>query len=171
MSREYWLTSDSHFLHHNIIKYCDRPFSSVDEMTECLVDNWNSVVKKGDYVYHLGDVFMNAPKSSEEDDKREWIMSRLNGRKTLILGNHDDVKYLSSKKFFHEILLWKPWNSGNTRIPMIFTHIPIHQDSLKYEGGLNVHGHTHNKGSPKGPYKSVCVELTNYTPVNIQEVC
>ena len=50
----FW-TSDSHYFHNNILKYCNRPFGSVEAMNEALVANWNSVVKPDDHVYHLGD--------------------------------------------------------------------------------------------------------------------
>jgi calcineurin-like phosphoesterase family protein len=50
-----WITSDTHFGHNNIIKYCDRPFSSYQEMDDCLIDNINSRVYKGDILWHLGD--------------------------------------------------------------------------------------------------------------------
>ena len=49
-----------------------------------MIENWNSVVKKGDYVYHLGDVFFG----SKETFPALW--NRLNGSKRLIIGNHDD---------------------------------------------------------------------------------
>jgi calcineurin-like phosphoesterase family protein len=57
---------------------------------------------------------------------------------------------------------------------LLLTHVPVQEDSIHERivraGGYNIHGHTHDNGSPKGPYKSVCVELTNYTPVNIEEL-
>ncbi len=172
MSKDYWVTSDTHFMHENIIRYCNRPFKDSDDMTEVLINRWNSVVKKGDYVYHLGDFFIEKPRTEWEDHKRDWILSRLNGRITLILGNHDDVSYLSTKKRFHEIVLWKPWNNSIGKQPMLFTHVPVHENSIMFNNSdaINVHGHTHNFGSPKGPYKCVCVELTDYTPVSIEEL-
>ena len=50
-----WFTADSHISHRNIIKYCKRPFSDVEEMNETLISNWNKVVGKDDFVFHLGD--------------------------------------------------------------------------------------------------------------------
>jgi len=159
--RDYWFISDTHFFHQNIIKYCDRPFKSVEEMNEKLIDNWNSVVKRGDLVYHLGDVVMGDFSHSHF----AHIWSRLNGRKRLIVGNHDDVKYLSAGGFFEKVMLWRAWDDKN----LLFSHVPIHEESI-HRGRVNIHGHTHNKGSPKGPYKSVCVESINYTPVNLEEL-
>lgn len=165
MSRDYWFTSDTHFFHDNMIKYCGRPFSSVEEMNDVMVDNWNSVVKPGDIVYHLGDVFM---KASHEDFAKLW--AKLNGRKRLIVGNHDDVKYMAKGGFFDKIMLWRAWNEYN----LLFSHVPVHPmhfpKRIGQNGGINVHGHTHHNGSPNGPYRSVCVELTNYTPVNLEEL-
>ena len=54
-----WFTSDSHFGHRNIITYSSRPFSSVEEMDETLIQNWNSVVKPNDLIFNLGDVFFS----------------------------------------------------------------------------------------------------------------
>ena len=50
-----WFTSDTHFSHCNIIKYCNRPFKDVDEMNKILIQNWNNVVRPDDIVWHLGD--------------------------------------------------------------------------------------------------------------------
>lgn len=161
-----WLTSDTHFCHTNIIKHCHRPFYTTSEMNEVMIQNWNRVVKPGDIVYHLGDVFMD----QQGVEQHESIMARLTGRKRLVVGNHDDIPYLSKSGWFQKVLFWRVWNDR----PLIFTHTPLHQDSIHRRildaGGVNVHGHMHNNGSPKGPYKSVCVELHNYTPVNLEDL-
>ena len=79
-----FFTSDSHFCHSNIIKFCDRPFKDVEEMNEILIDNWNKTVGPNDIIYHLGDFCFAG--------SAEWhsILGRLNGRIHLILGNHDE---------------------------------------------------------------------------------
>lgn len=79
-----FFTSDSHFFHSNIIKFCDRPFENVEEMNEALIDNWNKTVGPKDIIYHLGDFCFAG--------SAEWhsILGRLNGRIHLILGNHDE---------------------------------------------------------------------------------
>lgn len=167
--RNIWVTSDTHFGHENIIKYCNRPFSNADEMDEAILDNWNAVVKPGDKVYHLGDVcFM--PR-----DKFQSFWPRLNGQKRLVVGNHDDIKFLSSGGFFSKVYMWRMF----PEFGLLMTHVPVHRSSLKRgpTGNeldppelLNIHGHIHQNPSPDGPYECVCVEQTGYTPVNIEEL-
>lgn len=76
--------SDTHFGHRNVIKYCNRPWETVAEMDEAIIEQWNSQVKPGDTVYHLGDVGIGKGMSLKKD-----IIQRLNGNKNLVLGNHD----------------------------------------------------------------------------------
>jgi len=154
-----FVTSDTHFHHSNIIKYCNRPFVSSYEMDEELIKNWNSVVASSDKVYHLGDVYF--PKYKNEG---EMLFSRLNGTKVLILGNHDKGKDQNLLKYFSRIYVWRFLKEFG----LLLTHVPVHQDSISSKLKYNVHGHTHDRGSPKGPYRSACVELNNYTPVPIE---
>ena len=165
-----WIISDTHFNHGNILKFTDRhsgkpvrSFQSVHDMNETMVENWNKVVKPGDKVYHLGDVFFG----SEVHFKALW--PRLHGRKRLIVGNHDPVKFLSSGAFFEKVMLWRKFEN------LLLTHVPVHESTLgehRFTGKqmLNVHGHIHQNKSPDGPYKCVCVEQVNYTPVHIEEL-
>lgn len=169
MSKNIWVISDTHFNHENIIKYCNRPFSNAKEMDEAIVDNWNSVVKQGDKVYHLGDVFFG------DKDYFQRLWARLNGSKRLIVGNHDDIKYLSSGAFLKKVYMWRMF----PEFGLLLTHVPVHENSL-FRGSTgneenpdqltNIHGHIHENESPKGPYKCVCVEQINYTPINIEEL-
>lgn len=79
-----WYTSDTHFYHENIIKYCGRPFKDVNQMNEIIIRNWNERIQPNDLVYHLGD-FGLFSKGREPQD----ILNRLNGNIHLIKGNHD----------------------------------------------------------------------------------
>lgn len=74
--------ADTHFGHESILKLCKRPFSTVEEMNEAIVENWNARVKGNDKVYILGDMFYKATGVKD-------ILTRLKGKKHLILGNHD----------------------------------------------------------------------------------
>ena len=161
-----WVISDSHFSHYNMVhKFKTRPFNTVEEMDECLIQNWNSVVKPGDKVYHLGD-FAFGPKTEHPK-----LVKRLNGKKRLIVGNHDDVKSLAP--YFEKVMLWRQWPDFG----LLMTHVPVHESTLKesrhgakFEKTINVHGHIHQNPSPKGPYTCVCVEQIGYTPINIEEL-
>ena len=149
-----------------IHKFKTRPFSTTEEMDEALVDNWNSVVKPGDKVYHLGDVTF-----SSKENYIKNIHKRLNGKKRLIVGNHDDVKFLAP--YFEKVMLWRMFPDWG----LLMTHVPVHPSTLgenRFTGKqmINVHGHIHSNPSPEGPYKCVCVEQPhmNYTPINIEEL-
>ncbi len=87
----YYFTSDNHFFHANIIKYCNRPFTSMEEMNLVMIRNWNEIVTPDDTVFHIGDFGLcksseapNAPK-----DPFKFIRNQLNGNIIFIAGNHD----------------------------------------------------------------------------------
>ena len=90
-----FFTSDTHFWHENIIKFCNRPFSSIEEMNDTIIENWNKVVGENDIVFHLGDFCFCG------SDKFKEIIEKLNGRIYLILGNHDwkTIKNWHASKF------------------------------------------------------------------------
>ena len=79
-----YFTSDQHFGHFNIIRLSRRPFKTVDEMDETMVERWNAKVRDDDTVYVLGDLFFRAATV-------EPILKRLKGHKHLVLGNHDPL--------------------------------------------------------------------------------
>lgn len=169
-----WVTSDTHFNHKNILNFTDyegnkvRPFSSVEEMNEVLIERWNEVVKPGDKIYHLGDVFFG-PKEWIEDN---W--HKLNGKKRLVVGNHDDILYIAQQRMFEKIELWRMFSEFN----LLLTHVPVHNSTLyerRFKNApmlpmINVHGHIHSNASPAGPYVCACVEQTDYRPINIEEL-
>lgn len=104
---------------------------------------------------------------------REWFKKnwpRLKGKKRLIVGNHDDISFLSSGGFFSKTYMWRVFRDFG----LLLTHVPVHPSTLgegRFEGSvLNVHGHIHQNPSPEGPYRCVCVEQTNYTPVHIEDL-
>ena len=78
-----YFTSDLHFGHKNVIRFCDRPFKTVHQMNEAIIDNWNNIVSDSDRVFVLGDVFLCKPEEAKE------YIEKLNGYKILVKGNHD----------------------------------------------------------------------------------
>lgn len=153
---ETFITSDLHFFHKNIIEYCKRPFVSVDEMNSTLIKNWNNAVTKNDKIFILGDMFFKVSKEVILS-----IMQGLNGQKVLILGNHDN----HSLEFYREVgfinVYYYPILYTNS---CIFSHYPL-EDT---KGFINIHGHIHEKVIGDRFHINVCVEQTNYTPINIK---
>lgn len=82
-----FITSDLHFDHTNIIRFCNRPFKDVEEMNKALIDEWNSKVTADDICYHLGDFSFGSPKRVLN------VLSQLNGEIKLISGNHDEKQF------------------------------------------------------------------------------
>ena len=94
-----YYTSDLHLGHANIITHCNRPFSAVDEMDEVLIDNWNAKVTNADTVYVLGDLMFRNKRPAEA------YLSRLKGRKHLVVGNHDKawMKKVDLSRWFESV--------------------------------------------------------------------
>src|SRR3989442_1661068 len=127
-----WFSSDEHLGHARIIEYANRPFANVTEMDEALIQLHNEWVKPSDHWYCLGDISMKRPRLVQH------LLTRMNGHKRLIRGNHDIYKtkeYMEAG--FEEIYGVRVLNN------IIFTHIPIHPCS-KGKFLLNAHGHLHN---------------------------
>ena len=184
-----WVISDTHFNHANILKFTDSNtgdlirgsrFATVREMDDYMIERWNATVKPGDKVYHLGDVFFGYNDADYAYFQRMW--PKLHGQKRLIVGNHDDIKYMARGGFFSKIYMWRMF----PEFGLLMTHVPVHQSNLRiyveegdYTEGdagvvqkqfLNVHGHIHQNPSPEGPYRNMSVEAIDYTPVNIEDL-
>ena len=173
-----FFTSDTHFSHVNIIKYCNRPFTDVDEHDETLISNWNNVVDKDDIVFHLGDVALGPTKRVHD------ILERLNGKIYLCIGNHDWRSIVKQQAWrFEEI--HQQYNLRIGKRHVILNHFPF----LCYSGsrrGLNssyqLFGHVHTSPyTDKGLDYSrldilfpsqydVGVDNNNFTPVSWNDV-
>lgn len=160
-----WFTSDTHFDHANMItKFVladgspARKFSCVEEMNETMIDRWNAVVRPSDHIYHLGDVTMHR----QIGQIKYRILDRLQGHKRLLLGNHDADKVQNYLLWFKKIF------ASRVIDRILFTHIPVHVESLgRFQA--NVHGHTHHQRLA-APYVNVCVEQTGYSPLSLEEI-
>lgn len=161
-----FLVSDTHFSHKGITQFLRqdgtkvRPWDDPDEMDEAMVDRWNKVVNPKDKVYHLGDVVINR--------KALKILSRLNGDKVLIRGNHDIFRLEEYLEYFRDLRAYHVMNG------CILSHIPLHVESLG-RFGVNIHGHLHERrvmldGKVDPRYFNVCVEHTNFQPISLETV-
>lgn len=163
-----FVISDPHFNHSNIIPYTNRPFSSVKEMDEAIIANWNKTVGPDDTVFCLGDFCFGTK------DNIPYYTRQLNGRKILIRGNHDRTKSLYIEAGFQDVMgeyVLHPHHSGFNRI-ILFTHKPrIGMDKFT----ANIHGHIHDQLLDPAifeleNYFNVSVENINYTPIELQEI-
>lgn len=158
-----WFISDTHFGHANILTFEPeaRAFANIELMNEAIITRWNSVVKKHDKVFHLGDLAFG------RDNIR--LAQFLNGQKRLVLGNHDKYTtqdYLQHFLSVHGALFWER---------CVLTHIPVHEDQLKHRSVLNLHGHLHSKIVmrqihdcifPDDRYFNVSCEQNHLTPIS-----
>lgn len=159
-----WIISDTHFGHANMLRFKDaddnpvRPnFDSADHMDEHMIEQWNSVVRDDDIVYHLGDVYFDHGYKS---------LVKLKGRKRLILGNHDNAKSPYLQNNFQKILMWRMF----PEFGLLLTHVPVHESSLGIKVNKNVHGHLHQRKIADERYVNVSVECVSYTPVHIEQL-
>jgi calcineurin-like phosphoesterase family protein len=170
--------SDTHFWHKNIIAYCNRKnkdgklFSTVEEMNEELVENWNKVVSPYDTVYHLGDfAFGNLKKACS-------ILERLNGRKFLVTGNHDYFikkpefrKHFEWIRHYYEMKVYDKDLDGHRRIVM--SHYPMVTWNHAHHGSWHLHGHCHggiNDINQETTRHDVGVDVNNFRPVSYADL-
>lgn len=165
--RNVWFSSDTHYYHGNIIKYSSRPFSSVEEMNEVMIERHNALVKPGDIWYFLGD-FAFAKNRKEHDA----ILERLNGKKIMITGNHDRSSCYGSIQWDEvydrvlevEIIPGEPaWT---------LAHFPHLSWNRSHHGAFHLHGHTH--GSLPFDLKvrrlDVGVDTHDFKPWSVDEI-
>lgn len=171
-----FVISDTHFFHKNILNFKDedgkpiRPgFSSVEEMNELIIDNWNKEIKDDDTVYHLGDFTFGNVRNIA------LIAPRLKGHKRLILGNHD-YEAKDYYPHFKKVMSWRQFGTNMYKIPLYLCHYPLDESAFNYrhrDKGLNVFGHLHEKDPKHGTIDThvcVCVERTNYKPINLEDI-
>ncbi len=156
-----WFVSDTHFMHRNILRYCDRPFDSIKEHDEELIRRWNEVVHENDTVYHLGD-FALGPKFRIAE-----IVEQLNGHIILIRGNHDKKPSFYYDVGFHEVYDYK-WIDFNREHKVLLCHYP----NVRFEHSRHIllHGHNHAKDVGSEGVYNVGVDAWEFRPVSEKEI-
>lgn len=155
--------SDPHFYAEKIISYGRRPFASVDEMNNKLIANYNAMISKQDVCYWLGDVMYGATKY-----RVQTLLSKLHGRKYLILGNHDRSHSVAwwtaagfDRVFDHPVYMAEQF--------IMLSHEPLPEFGNVYPI-VNYHGHIHIQDYDFSQHKqciNVSVEETDYRPVRL----
>ena len=175
--------ADMHFDHEDIIAYDNRPFDSLNQMNEALVENWNRVVAPGDLTWILGDF------CTGDSDRWRSLLNRLNGRKALIIGNHDDLSTVSALSgLFEDVAEYREIEDGDRHV--VLCHYPILGFHDHYFGWVHLYGHVdtsyewnvaeHTKKLLKKLYvrEDVCrmvntgamLPYMNYTPRSLEEL-
>lgn len=156
-----FFTADTHFGHSAILKYSKRPFRSVAEMDAALIEAWNAVVGPEDEVYHLGDFCFKGSKIAQK------YLDQLNGRLTLIQGNHDtdNTAKLPRWTAAHALL-----ELTVEKTKLALCHYPMLEWPGVFKGALHLHGHTHGRIPPHRLRCDVGVDVWAYRPVTLTEI-
>jgi calcineurin-like phosphoesterase family protein len=161
-------TSDPHYGHYtsserNILKFCNRPFQTIEEHDEALIKNWNNVVSDDDRVYVLGDVLLGRHKANPNA-----ILSRLQGKELhLITGNHDGPTTIESYRWasvqpYLEII------DQNQKI--VLCHFKFAIFNKCHKGAVQLFGHSHGGASQNKQQIDVGVDCWNYSPITLREI-
>ena len=163
--------ADLHLGHANVIKHDDRPFNSVEEMDNYLIDSWNSRVTDKDTVYIVGDFCY---RSSNTPD---YYLKQLKGHKILISGNHDHhlLKNKVACSYFDDIQSIKVVNDNKRNI--VLCHYPLAEWNGFFRDSYHIYGHIHNNKNQAYQFmkqfdnalNAGCM-LNNYMPVTFDEL-
>jgi calcineurin-like phosphoesterase family protein len=168
-----WFTADTHFGHANIIRYCNRPFPTVEAMNDALIDRINALVKRDDTLYHLGDF---AFRTANPAAFRERICCKAIH---LIMGNHDphsedgivDPVFASLFASVRELRRIRLPIAGMRR-PVILCHYAMRVWDASHHGAWHLFGHSHGT-LPDDPHArswDVGVDNNNYEPVSVERL-
>lgn len=172
--------ADTHFGHQNIIRFDNRPFKTVEEMDEVLIERWNKAVSEQDTVYILGDF------SWYRENETIEILHRLVGRKVLIKGNHDKVSPKIAREF-DKVCDYLEIRDENEKIVM--SHYPMPFWNGQFHDSVHLYGHVHNSHQWNAcenlrkeladlqdlPMRMINVgcmmQYMDYTPRRLSEIC
>ena len=171
-----WLTSDHHFGHKNIIKYCNRPFKDIEEMNRVMIERWNEVVAGDDRVYHLGDFTLNGKMYAE------MLFQQLKGDIVVLPGSHDQNWY-GKRVFFSRgydgvslavsmaeplvtIVAGTPNVDG---IQIILCHYAMRVWPQSHYGTFHAYGHSHGNLPGLGRSMDVGVDAHNFYPIEVED--
>jgi len=162
-----FFTADEHHHHANIIKFCHRPFNDVIDMREKLIENHNKLVRPGDRVYHIGDMFWRTLSVKEVLD----IRYRLNGEHYFIFGNHDEV---FKNEAVRNSFIWcrERENLKISGYPnIVLDHFAGRVWHGSHKGAWQLYGHSHGDLPEDGSLSfDVGVDAQNYFPISLEDV-
>ena len=181
-----WFTADTHFEHANIVLHLNRPFrlkdsvedgkwisyemkqKCADLMSEAIITNWNNVVKPSDSVYILGDFIWLTCNKTKGREKVKSYLSRLNGKKYLIQGNHDEFKYYRNTNIAY---LGPYFELHFSHRLFVLSHYPFQSWNKQNYGSIHLHGHSHGHLEPHIANRfDVGVDPMQFKPISITTI-
>jgi calcineurin-like phosphoesterase family protein len=161
--RNTFFIADLHFDHANIIKYTNRPFKTVEEMNETLLQRYNEVVKDDSIVFFLGDMAFG-----RGSRKPRWWLEQLRGSITYIKGSHDHGISPTNLENCYPIFVLDTGEGKN----VLLTHEPHQGPSSYHNWEWQIHGHTHDTHLVDIRKKRICVsvEAIDYRPISLAQI-
>lgn len=163
-----FFTADLHLGHNNIRKHCKRPWSTIEEMDEGIITRWNTIVNSRDLVYVVGDFAM--PKKITDVPSMKLYnryISRLKGKKIIVLGNHDKMSQDVYSNFTEVYPGLKDIKIEHQKITLC--HYPMRSWNSSFHGAWHFFGHVHGRTPDHVTSLStdvgVDVKDWNYTPI------
>lgn len=157
-----YFTSDTHFGDARVLRIDRRPFANMVEHDAALIETWNETIGPEDEVWHLGDVM-----SARSTENADLLLSRLNGRKHLVIGNNDPVPVTQavaweSVQHYAEIRL------GDQLL--VLCHYAFRTWNQMSKKSINLHGHSHGRLKPVPRQFDVGVDARRLRPVTLEEL-
>ncbi len=163
-----FFSSDSHFSHANIMKFCGRDFNSVHDMNIELTHNWNRIIKPEDTIWFLGDLVMDKKKVTK-------VLDKLNGKIHFVYGNHD--RKARGIIAAHPKVVWTGDIATPTfnKIPFTLCHYAMRVWNCSHYEAIHLYGHSHGTLPAEGKSLDVGVDnafrlLGEYRPFSLEEV-
>lgn len=154
-----YFTADEHYGHVKILKYCDRPFDSVEEMDEVMIGRHNSVVGQNDTTIHLGDFCL--AKGNREKIHKEYI-TKLNGKHVFLEGSHDYWAKGWNLRQIHKQVINKQ--------QIICCHYAMRVWPASHYNSWHLYGHSHGRLDGVGKSFDVGVDCFDFYPVSFDQV-
>ena len=156
-----YFISDIHFGHKNVIRFCDRPFKTVIEMNDTIVENWNNIVTDADRVFVLGDVFLCPLHEAK------FYIEQLNGYKILVKGNHDFGEKRMLEAGFDEFHRSYDYEMPDGRLALL-EHRPLPDCIIGEKYDLMMHGHIHISEKVRGKKINVSGDIWECEPISVK---
>ncbi len=166
----YYYIADPHFGHENILKMCNRPYTTIEQMNEAMITQWNGRVTGNDTVFILGDLFFRCADP-------EAVLARLKGKKRLIIGNHDSswMDKVDLSRYFVSVDHFLEITDGVRAITLC--HYPLLTWKHKLRSFM-IHGHIHNDTTSdffpliaaRERLLNAGADINGYCPVTFEEL-